>query len=140
MYIHIGEQIKQRAKELRMGPTELSSLVNTTKQNIYGIYKRKSIDSDLLLRFSIILDFDFFQLYSQLRNNVKNDVKIESAFNESMPKVSSQHDILKNELDSIRKENEMKDKMIKLLEDKINKHEHNLKKEEKYLNILKSRS
>jgi hypothetical protein len=41
---------------------------------------------------------------------------------------------------SIKKENEMKDKMIKLLEDKINKYEHNLKKEEKYLNILKSKS
>ncbi|MDD5572006.1 MAG: hypothetical protein PHD97_12725, partial [Bacteroidales bacterium] len=98
MYIHIGEQIKQRSRELRMGPTELSNLVNTTKQNIYGIYKRKSIDSDLLLRFSIILDFDFFQLYTQLRNNVKNDIKIEGAFNENTPKVSSQNDVLKNEL------------------------------------------
>jgi hypothetical protein len=63
MSIHIGEKIKKRAKEIRMGPTELSRLINTSKQNIYGIFKRKSIDSDLLYKICKVLQHDFFQYY-----------------------------------------------------------------------------
>lgn len=63
MSIHIGEKIKQRAKQLRIGPTELGKLINTSKQNVNGIYKRKSIDSVLLKDLSKALDFNFFQYY-----------------------------------------------------------------------------
>ena len=61
--IHIGDKIKQKAKELRIGPTELGRLINTSKQNVYGIFKRKSIDTDLLRRISKVMNHDFFQYY-----------------------------------------------------------------------------
>lgn len=63
MALNIGEKIKQRAKELRIGPTELGKMINTSKQNVYGIYKRKSIDTDLLRKISKALNCDFFQYY-----------------------------------------------------------------------------
>ena len=63
MAVHIGEKIKARAKELKVGPTELGRVIHTSKQNISGIYKRKSIDTELLTKFSKALDFDFFQYY-----------------------------------------------------------------------------
>jgi hypothetical protein len=50
--MHIGDKIKNRAKDLRLGPTELAKIINTSKQNIYGIYKRNSVDSDLLFDLS----------------------------------------------------------------------------------------
>ena len=140
MYIHIGAQIEQRAIELRMGPTELSKLISTSKQNVYGIFKRKSIDSDLLLRMCIILDYDFFQLYTNLKRTLKSDIKIENTFQSRMPKVSSQVDMLQKDLEVLKKENALKDRMIKLLEDKIQKYENQIKREERYLNILKSQS
>lgn len=62
--MHIGEKIKNRAKDLRLGPTELAKIINTSKQNIYGIYKRNSVDSDLLFELSKALDTDFFAIYS----------------------------------------------------------------------------
>ncbi|MBN8702475.1 MAG: helix-turn-helix transcriptional regulator [Bacteroidetes bacterium] len=64
MGVHIGEKIRQRAKELRMGPTELGKLVHTSKQNIAGIYKRKSIDAELLRKLSHALNYNFFEYYS----------------------------------------------------------------------------
>lgn len=64
MDLHIGAQIKKRAAELRIGPTELGSKINTSKQNVYGIYKRKSVDTRLLFKLSRALNFDFFALYS----------------------------------------------------------------------------
>jgi len=63
--MHIGEKIKNRAKDLRLGPTELAKIINTSKQNIYGIYKRNSVDSDLLFDLSKALDTDFFSIYSK---------------------------------------------------------------------------
>ena len=60
MSVNIGEKIKQRAKELRIGPTELGMLLNTSKQNIYSIYKRKSLDAETILKLSIALKYDFF--------------------------------------------------------------------------------
>ncbi|MCB9236234.1 MAG: hypothetical protein H6581_31585 [Bacteroidia bacterium] len=63
--ILIGELIKKVSKEKRIGPTELGQLVNTSKQNIYGIFKRKSIDTDSLLTFSKTLEYDFFKEFSK---------------------------------------------------------------------------
>ena len=63
MALHIGEKIKARAKELRIGPTELASMINTSKQNVYGIYRRKTLDSELLKKISLALKLDFFSNY-----------------------------------------------------------------------------
>lgn len=63
--IEIGQSIKRVAREKRYGPTELGLMVNTSKQNIYGIFKRKSIDTDLLWTFSQALQYDFFETFSQ---------------------------------------------------------------------------
>lgn len=35
MALHIGSKIKERAKELRIGSTELGRMINTSKQNVY---------------------------------------------------------------------------------------------------------
>jgi len=63
MHIHIGEKIKAKAKELRIGPTELAKMLDTSKQNVYGIYKRESIDTELLQKISKALNLDFFCYY-----------------------------------------------------------------------------
>ncbi len=63
--LHIGEKIREKTHELRVGPTELSRKINTSIQNIYGIFKRKSIDTELLERISDALNFDFFTYYTE---------------------------------------------------------------------------
>ena len=61
--MHIGEKVKARAKELRIGPTELGRMIKTSKQNVYGIFERKSMDTELLQKLSKVLEFDFFVYY-----------------------------------------------------------------------------
>lgn len=73
MSIHIGEKIRKRAKELRVGPTELGKLIHTSRQNVVGIYKRKSIDAELLHKISTALQYDFFQFYLP-DSNIVSDV------------------------------------------------------------------
>jgi DNA-binding Xre family transcriptional regulator len=60
MSLHIGKLIQQQAKESKIGPTEFGNKLNTTSQNIYAIYKRKSIDTDLLMKICIVLNYNFF--------------------------------------------------------------------------------
>ena len=65
MSLHIGKLIEQKAKESKIGPTEFGNKLNTTSQNIYAIYKRKSIDTDLLMKICIVLKYNFFSDFSK---------------------------------------------------------------------------
>ncbi len=40
--------------------------LSCTRVNAYKIFNKKSIDTDMLLRISSILEYDFFQHYSNM--------------------------------------------------------------------------
>lgn len=63
--MHLGKKVHHRAQALRIGPTELSGLINTSKPNIYTIYKRESMDSKMLMQLSVALKYNFFKELSQ---------------------------------------------------------------------------
>src|SRR5688500_1821753 len=80
MNIHIGEKIKARTKELKLGTTEFGMLIHTSKQNVYGIFKRKTIDAELLYSISLALRHDFFHYYytpelEKLNNNRHKEIE-----------------------------------------------------------------
>jgi len=54
----------------------LAKLLNVSTPNIYKIYLRNSIDTALLERISLVLEFNFFSLY----NHVFPDVSKKDAF------------------------------------------------------------
>lgn len=62
--LHIGKTIRKKLEEIGMTKSEFARRSGTSPQNIYGIFKRSSIDSDLLKTISTCLNFDFFQYYS----------------------------------------------------------------------------
>ena len=115
MNIHIGEKIKERAQELRIGPTELARRINTTKQNIGWIYKRASLDSLLLYAISKALDFNFFALYDL--SMVEN------------PKINA----YKKELEAVKRDNAALQKELELVKENnlLLKTIHGLKKDTK---------
>jgi hypothetical protein len=71
--MHIGSKIKERAKELRIGPTELGRMIKTSKQNVYSIFERDSIDTLLLQKLSKALEFDFFSYYASGSGNATGE-------------------------------------------------------------------
>ena len=68
---HIGKIIK--AELVRQGRTItwLADEMNYSRQNIYKIFSRKWIHTDLLLKVSDILDHDFFKYFSDYREKTK---------------------------------------------------------------------
>lgn len=113
MEVHIGSIIQGRAKEMRMGPTELGAKIETSKQNVYGIFKRSSIDTALLHRISIALSHDFFQYLS-------NNLRLDAASNEGAPSVESEtHGALDLQQRIAAEENVYLRRLNALLEEKL---------------------
>lgn len=63
--MHIGNQIKMKMKEKKKSVVWLANELGYSHINIYKIFDKRSIDSNILLRISTILDFDFFSLYTE---------------------------------------------------------------------------
>lgn len=78
--VHIGEEVKQRLYALRMPVTEFAQKINKSRTVVYHIFKRKSIDSELLKKISEILNFDFFGQYT---NYLPGEIKLSRSANEA---------------------------------------------------------
>lgn len=63
--IHIGKEIQHRLHEEDKSAIWLAQQLSCTRSNIYKIFAKQSIDTDLLLRISNILNHDFFKLYKK---------------------------------------------------------------------------
>lgn len=118
MAIHIGEKIKQRAKELRIGATELGKLINTSKQNIYGIYKRKSIDSEMLRKLSKALNYDFFLFYNLETSSLAFEPPATYGKKNKHVISAEEYQKVKKELEDLREKYELLKKINHLLEKK----------------------
>ncbi len=62
--INIGELIHEQVKKQGLSVTWLAHKLNYSRTNIYKIFDKPSIDTDVLLRISSALDYDFFAIYS----------------------------------------------------------------------------
>lgn len=60
--IHIGKLIKEQLKIKRYSTAKLAEKIGCQRQNIYDIFRRKSIDTDMLVKISQELDYDFLSI------------------------------------------------------------------------------
>ena len=63
--IHLGTLIKKAVEENEIELSRVCNFIKCTEQEVYEIYEMKSIDVELLLKWSKLLEYDFFRLYSQ---------------------------------------------------------------------------
>lgn len=61
--LHIGQEIQKVFATKGMTVVEFAKRINTSRENVYGIFNRKSIDVVLLSKISEVLDYNFFQYY-----------------------------------------------------------------------------
>ena len=61
---HIGQLIKAELKRQGRTVTWLAAQLNYSRQHMYYLLGHSFIYSDLLLRISEIMDFDFFRYYT----------------------------------------------------------------------------
>ena len=68
---HIGNLIKQELKRQGRSITWLARQIHCSRENLYKIFRKHWINTDMLLRISDALNYDFFKLLSDYRKNKK---------------------------------------------------------------------
>jgi transcriptional regulator with XRE-family HTH domain len=128
MQIHIGELILKRMDELGMTRSELARRIGTSSQNLGKILKRRSTDTQRLLKISKALKMDFFQYYSvqlppEELSTVEDPVTLYMTSHPGNPptlkSVIVEAVTYKKEADALRKENELLKTVKQLLEEKL---------------------
>lgn len=59
MAYNFGSEIRKVLKEKGMTVSEFARRINKSRENAYDIFRRKSLDTDLLSTISQALDYDF---------------------------------------------------------------------------------
>ena len=62
--IHIGHLIQEQLCKDQRSIGWLAKQIPCTRNHVYKIFNRPSLDADLILRISIAMSFNFFQYYS----------------------------------------------------------------------------
>ena len=63
--IHIGSLINQAVTESGIEISRICNFMKATEAEIKEMYKEEHLSTDLLLKWSKLLEYDFFRLYSQ---------------------------------------------------------------------------
>jgi hypothetical protein len=111
MKVEIGQKIKEVFDKRQMKLTDFADELGTVRQNVYRIFKKRHLDTGLLIKISQVLDHNFFQYY----------VASASPDPHSGEKIADLKKELNNqqyELDLARKEIDYLRKIIKLMEEK----------------------
>lgn len=61
--LHIGELIQEELHRQERTVSWFARKLFCDRTNVYNIFQRKSIDTELLLRISLILNHNFFKYY-----------------------------------------------------------------------------
>jgi transcriptional regulator with XRE-family HTH domain len=62
---HIGYLIKQKVKERGVNMNDFAKAIHCSRPNAYSIFRRKSVNIDLLQLVSEALNYDFVEIYNK---------------------------------------------------------------------------
>ena len=63
-HLQIGQLIQDQLKKDQRSVGWLSRQIPCSRNHVYKLFKRPSLDGELLLRISIVMQFNFFQYYT----------------------------------------------------------------------------
>lgn len=74
--MHIGKKIKDILKSQGRSISWFAKSLNTVRGNVYDIFKREYLDTDLLFRISLLLEYNFFKdLSNEFELKLKTKLK-----------------------------------------------------------------
>lgn len=113
MVVSIGEKIKEFAESKGLSQKQFGALINRHEKTVANIYKRKTIDTELLLSICKATNHDFFSHFYQrepLKTFRKHELaelekemeELKSQLNQKDSYIALQGENIKNENDIIR--------------------------------------
>ncbi len=112
MTVEIGHKIKEVFDSQNMKLTHFADELGTVRQNVYRIFKKRHLDTGLLLKISQVLNHNFFQYYVSTTppEEVTQSLEVKK-LSEEASQYQRQLELAKKEIDYLRK-------IIKLMEEK----------------------
>ena len=74
--VHIGKTIKKRLKERNISIADFSALLHTDKSNVYRLFQKKDINTEMLIRISNLLNYNFFIEFVDVNQTGSQEKKI----------------------------------------------------------------
>lgn len=65
MAVHIGNEIRETLENRSIGVSDFARKIGLSRNVVYNIFERESINTELLYRISKVLKHDFFKYYSK---------------------------------------------------------------------------
>jgi len=123
MAIHIGKKIKEEFYRQGLSASQFAKKLNKSRNVIYNIFARESLDTNLLSKIGLILHVDFFSPYLEQKEYKKENIgsslvkELRAAYNALLEKFNAaekENAALRNEVGQLKK-------IIELLEEKEKK-------------------
>ena len=62
--LHIGQLIQEQLRKDQRSVSWLAREIHCTRNNVYKVFNKPSLDSNLILKISKAMKFNFFQYYT----------------------------------------------------------------------------
>ncbi len=111
MTVEIGQKIKEVFDKRQMKLTDFADELGTVRQNVYRIFKKRHLDTGLLLKISQVLNHNFFQYYV-------STPPTENGNSDALVDLTNTLNAQSHELELAKKETDYLRKIIKLMEEK----------------------
>jgi len=118
MTIHVGKRIKEELYNQGISVSVFAKKINRSRNVVYDIFERESIDTDLLNKIGKILNCDFFSIYSSQKEYLTDSVKHFNVNESGVPYGKNSEIILALQQQTLSLQNEVVylKKIISLLE------------------------
>ena len=118
MVIHIGKKIKEELYKHNISVSDFAKKINRSRNVVYDIFGRKSIDTDLLNKICRVLNYDFFSIYSSQKEFTSENIKCfkENGYEVSSANTSEQNSLRQLQNQAMQNEINYLKKIITLLE------------------------
>lgn len=101
--VEIGEKIREVFEHRNMKLTEFADELGTVRQNVYRIFKKRHVDTGLLVKISQVLGYNFFQYYVPANSDEGSD--------QAATEMHRQMELFRKEIEYLRR-------IIRLMEEK----------------------
>jgi transcriptional regulator with XRE-family HTH domain len=111
MAIHIGKKIKEELHKQGISVSTFAKKINRSRNVVYDIFERESIDTSLLNKIGLVLRLDFFSIYSDQKEYKKDGILTvikdeKTSYNtvaDQLRILEKQNEILANEVAYLKK-------------------------------------
>lgn len=93
----IGPKVQEVFESRNMKLSDLADKLGTVRQNVYRIFKKKDLDTGLLIKISEVLNHNFFHYYKTPEPSADQPIDREIA------ELRSQLELSKKEIDYLKK-------------------------------------